>query len=47
MKKKKIYTAPQYELIDVTDDVGMLCISTPIDGDASEPADAPAFEDWY
>ena len=47
MKEKKIYIAPQYELIDVTDDAGILCVSTPIDGEASEPAEAPAYEDWF
>ena len=41
---KKRYVAPEIEIID-TELSGMLCLSTPIGGDANDPAKAPLFED--
>jgi len=41
---KKLYVTPKIEIVE-TELSGMLCLSTPLDGDATGPANAPLFDD--
>ena len=43
-KMKKQYVIPEIEIVE-TELSGMLCLSTPLDGDATGPANAPLFDD--